>query len=70
MIPGTCNICGLTLPGNEVRSHMARCVEAVYGIRASRATANGRRRLSLRTVHISVRSLERPHWMELGACVN
>ena len=66
MIPGTCNICGLTLPGNGVCSHMARCVEAVYGIRAGRATAKGRRGLSLRTVHISVRSLERPHWMELG----
>ena len=50
MIPGTCNTCGLTLTGNEVRGHMARCVEAVYGIRAGRATANGRRRLSLRTV--------------------
>ena len=66
MIPGICNVCQNTLPGNQAHRHIARCVEAVYGIRAGRATAKGRRRLSLRTVQISVRSLERPHWMELG----
>ena len=66
MIPGMCNVCGLTLPGNQAHRHIARCVEVVYGIRAVRATAKGRRRLSLRTVQISMRSLERPHWMELG----
>ena len=66
MIPGTCNVCGQTLLGTEARSHIARCIEAGYGIRALRSSAEGRRRLSRRTVHISVRSPERPHWMELG----
>ena len=66
MIPGKCNVCGTTLYGSEVYDHIARCIEAVCGIRASRTPAKGRRRLSLRTMHISVRSLERPHWMELA----
>ena len=66
MTPGICNVCRQTLPGNQAHRHIARCVEDVYGIRAVRATAKGRRRLSFRTVHISVRGLERPHWMELG----
>ena len=62
MIPGICNVCQETLFGNEARSHIARCVEARYGVRATRAALKGRRR----TVHISVGSPERPHWMELG----
>jgi len=66
MIPGMCNVCGITLYGNEAYSHFGRCVEARHGIRASRTAPKGRHRLSHRTVHISVRSMERPHWMELG----
>ena len=66
MIRGKCNVCGITLHRSEVYSHIARCIEAVYGIRASRTPDKGRRRLSLRTVHLSVRSMERPHWMEIA----
>ena len=66
MIPGICNVCGTIMYGSEVYDHIARCIEAAYGIRASRTAAKGRRRLSLRTMHISARSLGRPHWMELG----
>ena len=62
MIPGMCNICRTTLFGNGARSHIARCAEARYGIRGTRAALKGRSR----TVHISVGSPERPHWMELG----
>ena len=62
MIPGMCNICRTTLFGNESRGHIARCVEARYDIRGIRASLKGRSR----TVHISVGSPERPHWMELG----
>ena len=62
MIPGVCNVCHATLFGNGARSHIARCVEERYGIRGIRAALKGRRR----TVHISVGSPERPHWMELG----
>ena len=57
-----CNICRTTLFGNESRGHIARCVEARYDIRGIRASLKGRSR----TVHISVGSPERPHWMELG----
>jgi len=66
MIPGICNVCGATLYGSEAYSHLGWCVEASHGIKASRTAPKGRRRLSLRTMHISVRSLERPHWMELA----
>ena len=66
MIPGICNVCGATLYGSEAYSHFGWCVEASHGIKASRTAPKGRRRLSLRTMHISVRSLERPHWMELA----
>ena len=66
MIPGTCNVCGTTLYGHDAYSHFGRCIEARYGIRASRTAPKGRRRLSLRTMHISVRGLGRPHWMELA----
>ncbi len=62
MIPGICNVCQETLFGSESRSHIARCVETRYGLRATRAALKGRRR----TVHISVGSPEHPHWMELG----
>ena len=62
MIPGICNVCQETLFGNEARSHIARCVEFRYGVRTTRAALTGRRR----TVHISVGSPGRPHWMELG----
>ena len=62
MIPGICNVCDATLFGSWVRSHIARCVEARYGIRGTRTDLKGRSR----TVHISVGSRERPHWMELG----
>ena len=62
MIPGMCNICRTTLFGNEARGHIARCVEIRHGIRGTRAALKGRGR----TVHISVGSPERPHWMELG----
>ena len=62
MIPGICNVCQMTLFGNEARSHIARCVEARYGIRGTRDALKGRSR----TVHISVGSPDRPHWMELG----
>lgn len=54
MIPGICNVCGTTLYGSEVYSHFGRCIEARYGIRASRTAPKGRRRLSDRIVHISV----------------
>ena len=66
MIPGICNVCGTTLYGSEAYSHFGRCIEARYGIRATRTVPKGRRKLSLRTMHISVRGLGRPHWMELG----
>ena len=62
MIPGMCNICRTTLFGNEARGHIARCVEIRHGIRGTRAALKGRGR----TVHISVGSPERPHWIELG----
>ena len=62
MIPGICNVCHTTLFGNEARGHIARCVEARHSIRGTRAALKGRSR----TVHISVGSPERPHWMELG----
>lgn len=62
MIPGICNVCGITLYGSKVYDHIARCVEARYGISGTRAALKGRRR----TLHISVGSPERPHWMELG----
>ncbi len=66
MIPGTCNVCGTTLYGHEAYSHFGGCMEARYRIKASRTAPKGRRRLSLRTIHISVRGLGRPHWMELA----
>ena len=62
MIPGICNVCDATLFGSCPRNHIARCVEASLGIRGTRAALRGRSR----TVHISVGSPERPHWMELG----
>lgn len=62
MIPGICNVCQMTLFGNEARSHITRCVEARYGIRGTRDALKGRSR----TVHMSAGSPERPHWMELG----
>ena len=62
MIPGICNVCHTTLFGNEARGHIARCVEARHSIRGTRAALKGRGQ----TVHISVGSPERPHWMELG----
>lgn len=65
MIPGICNVCHTTLFGNEARSHVARCVEARCDIRGTRVALKGRGR----TVHISVGSPERPHWMEFGVLV-
>ena len=66
MIPGTCNVCGVTLYGNEAYSHFSQSIEARYGIRTRRIAPKGRQRLSLRTMHISVRGIGRPHWMELA----
>ena len=66
-IPGTCNICQETVPGNRIRRHLMRCIEACTGLSPSRdVRRKDRRRTSLKTAHISVRSREQPHWLELG----
>ena len=65
-IPGMCNICENTLPGNQLRRHLTRCIEGRHSIRTARDTSESVRSPSLETVQISVRARESPHWMELG----
>ena len=66
-IPGTCNLCHTTVPGNRIRQHLLRCIEARTGLSASRAPrSKDRRRNALKTAYISIRSREQPHWLELG----
>ena len=66
-IPGTCNICQETVPGNRIRSHLLRCVEDRTGLKPSQdPLRKDRRRTALKTAYISVRHREQPHWLELG----
>ena len=56
-----------TVPGNRIRRHLMRCIEACTGLSPSRdVRRKDRRRTSLKTAHISVHSREQPHWLELG----
>ena len=66
-IPGTCNICGETVQGNRIRRHLLRCIETQTGLKPSQdPRRKDRRRTALKTAHISIRSREHPHWLELG----
>ena len=66
-IPGTCNLCLETVPGNWIRRHLLRRIETRTGLRPSRdPRRRDRHRTSLKTAYISVRSSEQPHWLELG----
>ena len=66
-IPGTCNICGETVQGNRIRRHLLRCIETQTGLKSSQdPRRKDRRRTALKTAHISIRSREHPHWLELG----
>lgn len=64
-ILGTCCICRQAVAGNRIRRHLPRCIEARTGLRPDRnPRKRGRRRIAQKTAHISVRSKERPHWLE------
>ena len=66
-IPGICHLCRQTVAGHRVRSHLQRCIEERAGLRPARTPRQrDGRRLSLKTAHLSVRAVERPHWLELG----
>ena len=65
-VPGICNICGKTLPGNQIRRHLLTCIQTRHGLGTSRTDDGRDRSPSLYTAHISVRASERPHWIELG----
>ena len=67
MVLGTCNLCNETVPGNRIRRHLLRCVQARTGLKPSHdPLRKDRRRTALKTAYISVRSQEQPHWLELG----
>ena len=66
-IPGTCCVCRQTVAVNQIRRHLPRCIEAHTGLRpSSNPRRRDRRRIFQKTAHISIRSRERPHWLELG----
>ena len=66
-IPRICNLCQETVPGNRIRRHLLSCFEARTGLKASQAPGKkDRRRIAMKTAHISIRSREQPHWLELG----
>lgn len=66
-ILGTCFLCRQAVAGNRIRRHLPRCVETHTGLRADRdPRRRSWRRIGQKTAHISVRSRERPHWLELG----
>ena len=70
-IPGTCNLCQETVFGNRIRRHLLRCIEGRIGLSRSRDPGRkDRRRTSLKTAYISIRSPEQPHWLELGVRCN
>ena len=61
-IAGTCKICLETDVGNRIRRHLLRCIEAYTGRSPSRdLRRRDRRRTSLKTAHISIRSREQSH---------
>ena len=64
-VPGACNLCQGTVPGNRIRRHLLRCIEANAGLSPSRDPGRrDRRRTALKTAYIPVRSGEQPHWLE------
>ena len=64
-IPGSCNLCQGTVPGNRTRRHLLRCIEANTGRSPSRDPGRrDRRRTALKTAYIPVRSREQPHRLE------
>ena len=66
-ILGTCSICRQDVAGNRIRRHLLRCIETRTGLQpAGNPRRRDRRRIAQKTAHISVRSRERPHWLELG----
>ena len=55
------------MPGNRIRRHLLRCIEARTSLKpALNPGRRDRRRTSRKTAYISVRARERPHWLELG----
>ena len=65
-IPGTCCVCRKEVADSRIRRHLPRCIEAHTGLRPARnPRRRDRRRIAEKTAHISVRSRERPHWLEL-----
>ena len=55
------------MPGNRIRRHLLRCVQARTGLKPSQdPLRKDRRRTALKTAYISVRSRDQPHWLELG----
>ena len=66
-IPGICCVCRQTVAGSRIRRHLPRCIETHTGLRPARnPRRRDQRRVSQKTAHISIRSKERPHWLELG----
>ena len=66
-IPGTCYLCRQTLPGRRIRRHLLQCIESRTGLKpAQNPRRRDGRRTAQKTAHLSVRTRERPHWMELG----
>lgn len=65
-IPGVCNICHKTLPGNHIRNHLRRCIRTTLGLSVDPPDGAEFSDPATITVHVSVRAQESPHWIELG----